>query len=456
MIALAGGTALASPCDPVVEALDTGVNGAVHAMASVKRGESHQLYIAGKFMTAGDQVMNHIAMWDGNGWNAYRFLPFEPPTYGIPGSRGLTALEAIPNPFDPKSDEEFIMVGGDLLLGDSDSVRVFFPMEVSITGSPISEYDSEVTGFGITDIAYGHINDSDLIALGGDFHTIDEVPIERLALRSPFPDGEWSPVIDSSFVAGAVAQVEFIQDETLGDGLYFAGLFDRPGTEGPLCNSIARWDGTEFHPLGSGLTGPIGTPSPATTMVYGDIGEGPSLYVAGSFTVAGGIDAVGIARWDGSSWHALGEGRPLVLGQPSVGALAIFDDGSGPALYAGPAFSGALARWNGEAWQEFSEDLDGSVYCMIVHDDGSGSALYIGGDFSSMGATPVSAIARIRRCSTPCPGDSNDDGEINLADLNLVLANFGETTGAGDANGDGVVDLADLNLVLANFGETCV
>jgi hypothetical protein len=54
-----------------------------------------------------------------------------------------------------------------------------------------------------------------------------------------------------------------------------------------------------------------------------------------------------------------------------------------------------------------------------------------------------------------CPGDVTGDGVVDLADLNLVLANFGETTDQGDATGDGVVDLADLNLVLANFGTDC-
>lgn len=49
------------------------------------------------------------------------------------------------------------------------------------------------------------------------------------------------------------------------------------------------------------------------------------------------------------------------------------------------------------------------------------------------------------------PGDVNGDGVVNLADLNLVLANFATPGTDGDANGDGVVDLADLNLVLANF-----
>ncbi|MFI4855991.1 MAG: choice-of-anchor B family protein [Phycisphaerales bacterium JB065] len=51
------------------------------------------------------------------------------------------------------------------------------------------------------------------------------------------------------------------------------------------------------------------------------------------------------------------------------------------------------------------------------------------------------------------PGDANGDGAVDLADLNMVLANFGQTTSDGDVTGDGSVDLADLNLVLAEFGN---
>ncbi|MFU8828304.1 MAG: GC-type dockerin domain-anchored protein, partial [Phycisphaerales bacterium] len=54
-----------------------------------------------------------------------------------------------------------------------------------------------------------------------------------------------------------------------------------------------------------------------------------------------------------------------------------------------------------------------------------------------------------------CPGDATGDGVVDLADLNLVLANFGTETDQGDVTGDGFVDLADLNLVLANFGTEC-
>ena len=57
-------------------------------------------------------------------------------------------------------------------------------------------------------------------------------------------------------------------------------------------------------------------------------------------------------------------------------------------------------------------------------------------------------------CDPTC-GDVTGDGNVDLADLNLVLGNFGSTTDVGDANCDGVVDLADLNLVLGQFGGSC-
>jgi hypothetical protein len=53
-------------------------------------------------------------------------------------------------------------------------------------------------------------------------------------------------------------------------------------------------------------------------------------------------------------------------------------------------------------------------------------------------------------------GDTNNDGVVDLTDLNNVLNNFGTSASGnpGDDNGDGVVDLTDLNNVLNNFGST--
>ncbi len=67
--------------------------------------------------------------------------------------------------------------------------------------------------------------------------------------------------------------------------------------------------------------------------------------------------------------------------------------------------------------------------------------------------TSLQAIAPVP--APECPADVNNSGAVDLADLNLVLGNFGQSTFDGDTNGDGEVDLADLNAVLGAFGTTC-
>jgi hypothetical protein len=65
--------------------------------------------------------------------------------------------------------------------------------------------------------------------------------------------------------------------------------------------------------------------------VYGLAVSGSDLYAAGVFTTAGGTPANQIAKWNGSSWTALGSG----LNGPAV--LAI----SGSDLFAGGKFTTA-------------------------------------------------------------------------------------------------------------------
>jgi hypothetical protein len=52
------------------------------------------------------------------------------------------------------------------------------------------------------------------------------------------------------------------------------------------------------------------------------------------------------------------------------------------------------------------------------------------------------------------PGDTNNDGTVDLTDLNNVLNNFGSPGTIGDDDSSGTVDLTDLNNVLNNFGTT--
>ena len=73
-----------------------------------------------------------------------------------------------------------------------------------------------------------------------------------------------------------------------------------------------------------------------------DDGAGPALYAGGHFTTAGGVEVNHIAKWDGEAWSALGGGMsgsdprfPWTV----VNALTVFDGGAGPALYAGGHFT---------------------------------------------------------------------------------------------------------------------
>ena len=49
------------------------------------------------------------------------------------------------------------------------------------------------------------------------------------------------------------------------------------------------------------------------------------------------------------------------------------------------------------------------------------------------------------------PGDVNLDGVVNIFDINLVSAHWGETGPVGDVNGDTVVNIFDINLISANW-----
>ena len=58
----------------------------------------------------------------------------------------------------------------------------------------------------------------------------------------------------------------------------------------------------------------------------------------------------------------------------------------------------------------------------------------------------------------PLPGDVDGDGDVDLADLQLLLAAYGTFSGDpaynadADFDADGDVDLADLQFLLSNYG----
>ena len=52
-----------------------------------------------------------------------------------------------------------------------------------------------------------------------------------------------------------------------------------------------------------------------------------------------------------------------------------------------------------------------------------------------------------------CLGDINGDLDINVEDLLIVIAEWGETSGPADINEDGIVNVNDLLIVIASWGD---
>jgi hypothetical protein len=183
-------------------------------------------------------------------------------------------------------------------------------------------------------------------------------------------------------------------DDGSGPALYAAGRFSTAG--GLAANRIARWNGSSWSRLGNGLTGP--DPIAFALSVYDD-GSGPALYIGGNFTTVDGVAANRIAKWDGASWSALAEGLSG-FSDDAVDALAVYDDGSGPALYAGGTYYGIggnglrfIARWDGTSWSALGEGTDVFVHAMLPFDDGSGEKLHVGGYFTNAGGVKANRIA---------------------------------------------------------------
>jgi len=97
--------------------------------------------------------------------------------------------------------------------------------------------------------------------------------------------------------------------------LIAGGLFLGPGK---LWRGLSLLGGATWSLLGSGVE--YG-PAPGYTEVYALTVYDNKLIAGGIFTTAGGVGAVNIAAWDGSTWSPLGSG----MNSP-VYALAVYDN----------------------------------------------------------------------------------------------------------------------------------
>ena len=438
---------LGKPCDASWSSVGGGVGGNyLLALKVFEDGNGAALYAGGAFDSAGNTSVNNIARWNGETWSEL-------------GS-GVTGLVESLTVFDDGGGAALYVGGGFFTAGEewANSIARWDGESWSVLG--------DVLGNGVDDTVWAMtvFNDGEGEALyvGGHITTAAGrfgavIEANRIARW----DGQaWSALGsgmsgEGSPFGGLVVHTLTVFDDGTGPALYAGGYFTIAG--GLEANRIARWDGQSWSALGSGMDGPV------LDMTVFDDGSGPALYAGGSFDTAGGVEASSIARWDGESWSALGSGLD---GSGWVGALTVFDDGAGPALYVGGSFSAAggesanyIARWDGQFWSPLGQGLGPVVRTLSVFDEGGGSSLFAGGVFDSAGGEPADQIARWG-CPPPCPWDLDDDGQVRVPDLIMLLGAWGlcpepcepQQTCPADLDGDCQVRVPDLIALLAKWG----
>ena len=153
-----------------------------------------------------------------------------------------------------------------------------------------------------------------------------------------------------------------------------------------MANYIAKWNGSTWSALGTGMNGTI----------WGlAIDSAGNVYAGGGFNTAGGISANSVAKWNGSAWSALGTGM-----NGRVNTLAIDSSNN---LYAGGYFTQAggstvkcVAKWNGSTWSALGTGMTyagDTPYVNTIAVDSSGN-VYAGGYFNNAGGTAVNRIAK--------------------------------------------------------------
>lgn len=181
---------------------------------------------------------------------------------------------------------------------------------------------------------------------------------------------------DTTFTPnGADDQVNVIVPD--GSGSYYIGG-EFKTVQGVPASGIAKWDGSAWTSLGSGING----------SVYAIAISGNDVYAAGSFSVAGGNPAKNVAKWNGSSWSALGAG--LGEGTHFVRSVAIY---GGDVYFGGNFFvsdgspANGIVRWDGTAYSALPIAA-GEIRSLVVND----SSLYVGGNVALSPGSSVGIV----------------------------------------------------------------
>ena len=269
--------------------------------------------------------------------------------------------------------------------------------------------------------------------------------------------------------------VRVLVNDTIHHYLYVGGEFDSAGHK-PIQN-LARWDGKNWSGMGNfNDTAILSMCMYNDSLVIGDYLDNVTfidsagnilnifsadgfvnsltvykneLYAGGDFDEINGVNAVGIARYNGINWESVDSGMKNCCGNGDNWALYVWNGklyAAGAYYQAGDSLANNIASWNDTTWSPLGTGTntkgtgkydDGYIYSMGSYDND----LYIGGQFDSAGGVSTKWIARWNGIKWDSLGSSINESAYDL----FAYRNYLYMSGFDSAGGMSVRGLTKWN-----------
>ncbi|MFD2717618.1 hypothetical protein ACFST9_02755 [Hymenobacter monticola] len=362
----------------------------VTALAVAGNGD---VYVGGNFTLAGGAAANNVAKWNGTTWS----------------SLGTGAANGVNN-----AVKALALIGSDVYVGGS------FSQAGGVATPYLAKWNGTAwgaVGTGVNGPVFALARVGTTLYAGGQFSQAGGATVNFIA---QWNGTAWSALgtgFDNSVTALAVS----------GANLYAGGTFTT-GSNLAL-NHVAKWNGTAWSALGTGNgNGTNGT-------VYALAAIGNDLYIGGNFSEMNGyypdgISAKNIARWTGSGWSPLGTG--LSYGQLDNGRVHALGVDVDYRVFAGGDFTTVGDNSKATGFVGLFADMPPSLVVTAAQPlDGSYNNLTI----SNTAAATLTAPLRVRGTLTIQSGGRLLTASQPITGAGSFVLAPGGTLGIADAAG---------------------